>query len=118
MDLKFPHHEMRDARPLQLPQKSGQYWLHSNMLTVNGQKMSKSLGNSFLRANYCRQPPAFDPVMVHDGGAFFMLQSIIPVRWIFPTSLECGRKRIQTAGNALVTVKNSNIPAAGPQPPN
>ena len=49
MDLKFPHHECEiaqskganDVEPVK-------YWLHTNMLTVNGTKMSKSLGNSIL----------------------------------------------------------------------
>jgi len=49
MDLKFPHHECEIAQSNgaygQIP---ATYWLHTNMLTVNGQKMSKSLGNSFL----------------------------------------------------------------------
>ncbi len=48
MDLKFPHHECEIAqnqgatgvRPVN-------YWLHTNMLTVNGRKMSKSEGNGF-----------------------------------------------------------------------
>ncbi|NNC82709.1 MAG: cysteine--tRNA ligase [Flavobacteriales bacterium] len=48
MDLKFPHHECEIA------QNTGStgttpvnYWLHTNMLTVNGRKMSKSEGNGF-----------------------------------------------------------------------
>ncbi|MBL1232377.1 MAG: cysteine--tRNA ligase [Vicingaceae bacterium] len=49
MDLKFPHHECEIAQSVgsgnEHPVK---YWMHGNMLTVNGTKMSKSLGNSFL----------------------------------------------------------------------
>ncbi len=49
MDLKFPHHECEIA---QSKGKSGKepvkYWLHSNMLTMNGAKMSKSVGNVIL----------------------------------------------------------------------
>jgi cysteinyl-tRNA synthetase len=49
MDLKFPHHECEIAQAKGLKNVSPvKYWMHSNMLTVNGQKMSKSLGNSFL----------------------------------------------------------------------
>src|SRR5690606_29218304 len=49
MDLKFPHHECEIAQATGATGKPPvKYWLHSNMLTVNGQKMSKSLGNSFL----------------------------------------------------------------------
>ncbi len=49
MDLKFPHHECEIAQAKGLQNIAPvKYWMHSNMLTVNGQKMSKSLGNSFL----------------------------------------------------------------------
>ncbi|HMS52623.1 MAG: cysteine--tRNA ligase [Bacteroidetes bacterium] len=51
MDLKFPHHEAEIAQSIGCCGNSPvQYWMHSNMLTVNGTKMSKSLGNSFLPA--------------------------------------------------------------------
>jgi cysteinyl-tRNA synthetase len=77
MDLKFPHHECEIAQGTGLtginPVK---YWMHSNMLTVNGQKMSKSLGNSFLPAElFAGSHPlleqAYSPMTVR----FFMLQS-------------------------------------------
>lgn len=77
MDLKFPHHECEIA---QAKGANGvepvRYWMHSNMLTVNGQKMSKSLGNSFLPAElFAGSHPlleqAFSPMTVR----FFMLQS-------------------------------------------
>ncbi len=49
MDLKFPHHECEIAQAVgAFGKEPVSYWIHSNMLTVNGQKMSKSLGNSFL----------------------------------------------------------------------
>ncbi len=49
MDLLFPHHECEIAQSVASTGKDPvKYWLHTNMLTVNGQKMSKSLGNSFL----------------------------------------------------------------------
>ena len=77
MDLKFPHHECEIAQGVGI---SGvepvRYWMHSNMLTVNGQKMSKSLGNSFLPAelfsgNHPILEQAYSPMTVR----FFMLQS-------------------------------------------
>jgi len=49
MDLKFPHHECEIAQSVGADGISPvKYWMHGNMLTVNGTKMSKSLGNSFL----------------------------------------------------------------------
>jgi cysteinyl-tRNA synthetase len=77
MDLKFPHHECEVAQGAALTGKDPvRYWMHSNMLTVNGQKMSKSLGNSFLPAelfsgNHPLLEQAFSPMTTR----FFMLQS-------------------------------------------
>ena len=49
MDLKFPHHEDEIAQNCgSVGCNPAKYWMHANMLNVNGQKMSKSLGNFFL----------------------------------------------------------------------
>jgi len=77
MDLKFPHHECEIAQSVGVHGKQPvKYWLHTNMLTVNGQKMSKSLGNSFLPSELfsgshklLNEP--YSPMTVR----FFMLQS-------------------------------------------
>ncbi|GAB3177365.1 cysteine--tRNA ligase [Telluribacter humicola] len=77
MDLKFPHHECEIAQGTGLTGHDPvRYWMHSNMLTVNGQKMSKSLGNSFLphelfTGSHPLLAQAFSPMTVR----FFMLQS-------------------------------------------
>ncbi|AWV97741.1 cysteine--tRNA ligase [Arcticibacterium luteifluviistationis] len=77
MDLKFPHHECEIAQGTSLTgQEPVRYWMHTNMLTVNGQKMSKSLGNSFLPAQLFKGDhelldQAYSPMTVR----FFMLQS-------------------------------------------
>lgn len=77
MDLVFPHHECEIAQSVGSKGKDPvKYWLHSNMLTVNGQKMSKSLGNSFLphelfSGNHELLERGFGPMVVR----FFMLQS-------------------------------------------
>ncbi len=48
MDLKFPHHDCEIAQNIASTTKDpANYWMHGNMLTVNGTKMSKSLGNAF-----------------------------------------------------------------------
>lgn len=77
LDLKFPHHECEIAQSVGANgQQPVKYWIHTNMLTVNGQKMSKSLGNSFLpdelftgTHELLSQP--YSPMTVR----FFMLQS-------------------------------------------
>ena len=77
MDLKFPHHECEIA---QAKGTTGvepvRYWMHSNMLTVNGQKMSKSLGNSFLPSElFAGSHPLLDQAYSPMTVRFFMLQS-------------------------------------------
>ena len=77
MDLVFPHHECEIAQSVGSKGKEPvKYWLHSNMLTVNGQKMSKSLGNSFLphelfSGDHELLDKGYGPMVVR----FFMLQS-------------------------------------------
>ncbi|MCW9036932.1 cysteine--tRNA ligase [Altibacter sp.] len=49
MDLKFPHHECEIAQAeASTKQSPVNYWMHANMLTLNGKKMSKSTGNNIL----------------------------------------------------------------------
>ncbi|WP_068596308.1 cysteine--tRNA ligase [Vaginella massiliensis] len=49
MDLKFPHHECEIAQAKGVHQHEPvKYWMHANMLTMNGQRMSKSTGNYIL----------------------------------------------------------------------
>jgi cysteinyl-tRNA synthetase len=77
LDLKFPHHECEIAQSVGVSGKEPvKYWMHTNMLTVNGQKMSKSLGNSFLpeelfQGNHELLDRPYSPMTVR----FFMLQS-------------------------------------------
>ncbi len=77
MDLKFPHHECEIAQGTGLNGTDPvRYWMHSNMLTVNGQKMSKSLGNSFLPAElFSGSHPLLDQAYSPMTVRFFMLQS-------------------------------------------
>ncbi len=49
MDLKFPHHECEIAQAKAWHSHTPvKYWMHANMLTLNGQKMAKSTGNNIL----------------------------------------------------------------------
>ena len=77
MDLKFPHHECEMAQcQASTGQSQAKYWMHTNMLTVNGTKMSKSLGNSFLpheliSGDHPMLERGYSPMTIR----FFMLQS-------------------------------------------
>ncbi|MCX5696267.1 MAG: cysteine--tRNA ligase [Candidatus Omnitrophica bacterium] len=50
IDLIFPHHENEIAQSEAAGEKFAKYWMHHGLLTINGQKMSKSLGN-FVTVN-------------------------------------------------------------------
>lgn len=78
MDLKFPHHECEIAQNKVSYGKNDpvKYWLHANMLTLNGQKMSKSTGNTLLphelfSGDNDKLSKAFSPMVVR----FFIMQA-------------------------------------------
>lgn len=77
MDLKFPHHECEIAQGTACHGKQPvNYWMHGNMLTLNGKKMSKSAGNSLLPQELITGEntlleKAYDPMVVR----FFMMQA-------------------------------------------
>lgn len=50
LDLRFPHHENELAQSTAAGDAFARYWVHNGLITVGGQKMSKSLGNSVFAA--------------------------------------------------------------------
>jgi cysteinyl-tRNA synthetase len=77
MDLKFPHHEDEIAQNCgSLGCNPAKYWMHANMLNVNGQKMSKSLGNFFLPKEIVEgTTELFDKPYSPNVIRFFMMQA-------------------------------------------
>ncbi|MDP4204341.1 MAG: cysteine--tRNA ligase, partial [Bacteroidota bacterium] len=77
MDLVFPHHECEIAQSTAaLGHESVRYWMHNNMITINGQKMGKSLGNfitleEFFTGNHKLLTQPFSPMTIR----FFILQA-------------------------------------------
>ena len=77
IDLKFPHHECEIAQAKAWNDCSPvNYWVHANMLTLNGQKMAKSTGNNILPSeilsgNTNQLSKGFSPSVVR----FFMMQA-------------------------------------------
>ena len=77
MDLVFPHHECEIAQAVASQGKQMvKYWMHNNMLTVNGQKMGKSLGNfitleQFFTGSHPLLTQAYTPMTIR----FFMLSA-------------------------------------------
>jgi cysteinyl-tRNA synthetase len=77
MDLQFPHHECEIAQSTvcnhQMPAR---YWMHNNMITINGRKMGKSYNNviklsELFDGNHAELTQAYSPMTVR----FFILQS-------------------------------------------
>jgi cysteinyl-tRNA synthetase len=69
MDNQFPHHECEIAQSEKTTGKQFvKYWIHNNLVTVNGQKMSKSLGNFILLKDIFKQ---YHPLVIR----YFILQS-------------------------------------------
>ncbi|SEB97759.1 cysteinyl-tRNA synthetase [Paramicrobacterium humi] len=58
LDLRFPHHENELAQSTAAGDGFANYWVHNGLVNVNGQKMSKSLGNSVYAAELLDQAPA------------------------------------------------------------
>lgn len=77
MDLMFPHHECEIAQSTAAQGKPAvRYWMHNNMITINGQKMGKSLGNFITLAelftgSHELLTSAFSPMTIR----FFILQA-------------------------------------------
>ncbi|MDQ3393936.1 MAG: cysteine--tRNA ligase [Bacteroidota bacterium] len=105
MDLKFPHHECEIAQCVASNEKEpAKYWLHTNMLTVNGQKMSKSLNNSFLphqlfKGDHHLLDQPYSPMTVR----FFMLQSH------YSSTLDFSNEALKAAQKGYIKILNGMI---------
>ncbi len=77
MDLMFPHHECEIAQSVaHNGHETVNYWMHNNMITINGQKMGKSLGNfitldEFFTGSHELLSQPFSPMTIR----FFILQA-------------------------------------------
>ena len=77
MDLKFPHHECEIAQNEACTgQTPVNFWMHANMLTLNGKKMSKSTGNNILPGEILTgDNPFLSKAFSASVARFFMLQA-------------------------------------------
>ncbi len=107
MDLKFPHHECEIAQAQACNQKAPvNYWMHTNMLNLNGKKMSKSTGNHILpeeiySGNNDILTKSFSPSVTR----FFMMQahysSILDLSNDALLAAEKGYNRLMDAVNLM-----------------
>ncbi|MCQ2166561.1 MAG: cysteine--tRNA ligase [Bacteroidales bacterium] len=100
MDLMFPHHECEIAQNVASRGTSGvHYWMHNNMITINGRKMGKSLGNfitlfDLFDGNNSVLSQAYSPMTVR----FFILQAH------YRSTLDFSNEALQAAEKGLARV--------------
>ena len=103
MDLAPTHHTNEIAQNIACNHSSpANYWMHTNMLTVNGQKMSKSLGNSFLpfelfAGTHQLLEKGYSPMAVR----FFMLQAH------YRSTLDFSNEALQAAEKGFARLMNA-----------
>ena len=113
MDLLFPHHECEIAQSMAANGKeSVKYWLHNNMITINGQKMGKSLGNfinltEFFTGKHKALTKAYSPMTIR----FFILQAHYRGTQDFSNeallAAEKGLKRLMQSFETIKKLKSS-----------
>ena len=97
MDLMFPHHECEIAQSVAHNGKETvRYWMHNNMITINGQKMGKSLGNfitldEFFTGSHKLLIQAYSPMTIR----FFILQAQ------YRSTLDFSNEALQASEKAL-----------------
>ena len=114
MDLMFPHHECELAQNTASRGKGGvRYWMHNNMITINGQKMGKSLGNfitldELFTGSHKILAQAYTPMTIR----FFILQAHYRSTLDFSNdalqAAEKGLKRILQAAKDLKNLPVTN----------
>ncbi len=92
LDLRFPHHENELAQSRAAGDAFANHWLHSALVLVNGQKMSKSLGNSIYASQWLE---AARPIVIRYALATAHYRSDIDVHEGFLTEAEAAFSRIE-----------------------
>jgi cysteinyl-tRNA synthetase len=114
MDLQFPHHECEIAQSTAAHgRESVRYWLHNNMITINGQKMARSLGNFItLDQLFSGDHPVLKQAYSHMTIRFFVLQAHYRSTVDFSNEAlqasEKGLQKLMKAVEALNKIKPSN----------
>jgi cysteinyl-tRNA synthetase len=115
MDLQFPHHECEIAQSAVCNHKTmARYWLHNNMITINGRKMGKSYNNviklsEMFSGDHPLLEQAYSPMTIR----FFILQSHYRSTLDFGNealqAAEKGLKRLWEAYEAVTEIPSSTI---------
>ena len=114
IDLKFPHHECEIAQSnVCFGTNAANYWVHANMLTLNGQKMSKSTDNNILPEEiFSKGSPLLSKTFSESCVKFFMLQahyrSVLDLSNDALLAAEKGYNKLIDAINVLESLKDFN----------
>ena len=116
MDLMFPHHECEIAQNVASRGTTGvHYWVHNNMITINGQKMGKSLGNfitlpQLFSGSHPKLEQPYSPMTIR----FFILQAHYRGTLDFSNealqAAEKGLKRLLQAAKDLYAMTGRKAP--------
>ena len=110
MDLKFPHHECEISQARGLNKPFARKWIHTNMLTIDGQKMSKSSGN------FVTLPQLFenlDPMIVRYFIASSHYRSVVDFNENLLRSAEVSLKRLHQTVQKLRELKPEEVKPTG-----
>jgi cysteinyl-tRNA synthetase len=116
IDLKFPHHECEIAQSDALSNTDSiNYWMHTNMLTLNNKKMSKSTGNNILPKDLISgKNKLFKKEYSSNAIRFFFLQAhyrnILDLSENALLASEKGYNKIVAASEKLENLKENNSP--------
>lgn len=109
MDLAFPHHECEIAQSTaSLGKESVRYWMHNNMIKINGQKMARSLNNfitldELFSGNHDLLQKAYSPMTIR----FFILQAHYRSELDFSNeALQASEKGLERLMTAVKTLQN------------
>jgi cysteinyl-tRNA synthetase len=112
MDLQFPHHECEIAQSTAAHGKeSVRYWIHNNMITINGQKMARSLGNfitldQLFSGDHPMLKQAYSPMTIR----FFILQAHYRSTVDFSNeALQAAEKGLQKLMKAAATLNKLKV---------
>jgi cysteinyl-tRNA synthetase len=103
MDLQFPHHECEIAQSTAaIGKEPVKYWLHNNMITINGQKMARSLGNfitldQLFTGNHPVLTRSYSPMTIR----FFILQAH------YRSTLDFSNEALQAAEKGFLKLMKS-----------
>lgn len=109
MDLMFPHHECEIAQSVAAQGKEAvKYWVHNNMITINGQKMGKSLGNFItLEELFTGKHKILEQAYTPETIRFFILQAQYRSTLDFSNeALQAAEKGYQKLMNAIAEIEN------------